>query len=294
MSQMKPFRIAVLSDLHIDAETEPDSWSVAKKAFKAAVKAKVDHVVIAGDMFDCATAMSNDLERVKKALSSHGLWHRDRLTVVVGNHDIFHTPHHGTLLERAGEYAYALYADAQERHDEFCEWASELSTRDDRLWPNALFPLAKQLDHVLLLAADSTADTTSESSNGYWPADDEKLLREAVAERSGRRVMAMHHPPYEDDEFSISTLSDGYFPFGFVPSAYRRLRRFVADAAIETVVCGHLHSIEEDDVWDWDIGRTGCEAHIVGRTGGMHDEEAAFGVLEVPVKGKLGWEIIEF
>lgn len=85
----RPLKIAVVSDNHIDIEVEPDSWELAKAAFKKVAAANVDHVVIAGDLFDCATAMHRDRDQVERFLSRLGLWHRDRLSIVVGNHDIF-------------------------------------------------------------------------------------------------------------------------------------------------------------------------------------------------------------
>jgi DNA repair exonuclease SbcCD nuclease subunit len=65
--------IAVLSDNHIDTEVEPDSWKLAQEVFKQVAAAKVDHVVIAGDLFDCATAMERDRERVERTLRRLGL-----------------------------------------------------------------------------------------------------------------------------------------------------------------------------------------------------------------------------
>jgi 3',5'-cyclic AMP phosphodiesterase CpdA len=73
---MPAFRLAVLSDLHLDAKVSPDSWALAQRAFAAVGRAKVDHVVIAGDLFDCATAMLRDHPLVRQRLRKLGLWHR--------------------------------------------------------------------------------------------------------------------------------------------------------------------------------------------------------------------------
>lgn len=68
MRARKPVRIAVLSDQHIDREHAPESWQLAKHAFKMAAALDVDHVVLCGDTFDCATAMLDD----KTAVSVDG------------------------------------------------------------------------------------------------------------------------------------------------------------------------------------------------------------------------------
>jgi hypothetical protein len=85
-------RIAVLSDLHVDTSIAPASWDLARCALKSAVRSGADHVVLAGDTFDCATAMLRDRAALQAYLVQLGLWHRDRLTVIVGNHDVHHTP----------------------------------------------------------------------------------------------------------------------------------------------------------------------------------------------------------
>ena len=76
-------RIAVLSDLHIDRDVDARSWDLARTAVAAALAQQPDHVVIAGDVFDRARAQDADRTTVKRHLARLGLWHRDRLTIVV-------------------------------------------------------------------------------------------------------------------------------------------------------------------------------------------------------------------
>ncbi|HUT77951.1 MAG TPA: metallophosphoesterase family protein, partial [Polyangia bacterium] len=152
-----------------------------------------------------------------------------------------------------------------------------------------LFPMAKMLDFVRLWAVDTTARTFATSSNGYWSEEDDELLRDDTAECAERRILAIHHPPYPDDEQRLGK----EMPFGFPPAEFARLSEFVADAQVDAVVCGHLHD-PGDDPWTWNIDQTKCPAFLMGRTGGMHDQAPCFGLLTVPERGRPTWRTVRF
>jgi predicted phosphodiesterase len=288
MARARTFSIAVLSDQHIDIAVAPRSWELAQAAFRAARDAKVDHVVLAGDTFDCSTAMRRDAPVVSAYLHRLGLWRRDRLTIVPGNHDIFHTPHHGTLAQRAVEAAGAFRGDAQSSYDTFCEWVDELIAWEDVLDPDQddFFPHHKTLEHVHLFAADSTAAETTDSGNGFWAHDADNLLRGATEARDERRILALHHPPYQDRAQKIADFLKQEFPFGFPPAEFRRLSAFLGDAEVDAAVCGHIHNVG-DGTYRWRVGAT--DVFMVGRTGGLHDVDPLFGILEVPQRGRVRW-----
>ena len=293
-------RFAVLSDQHIDREADPASWDLAKTAFKAAVAQKVDHVILAGDTFDCASAMTRDRDKVERYLTKLGLWERDRLTIVVGNHDIFHTPHRSTGLAFVREVAKIATASAQGNYDEFCEWAGQLAHSRDRLdGDDDLYPIDKKLGHVRLWAGDTTASNTANSGNGYWNDTDDELLRNAAGvELNERRVLAIHHPPFEDDEISIMGLLNREFSLGFPRPDYRHLERFTSDAEVDAVLCGHIHAFDpnesDPDPWYWQLGNNWrCDVHMVGRSGGVHGADPCMGILEVPVTGRLRWRTVD-
>jgi predicted phosphodiesterase len=299
-SVTKPLRIAVLSDHHIDTKTAPGSWRLAQRAFKTVATAKPDHVVIAGDLFDCSTAMLRDRDRVEKYLRRLGLWHRDRLTIVVGNPDIFHTPHHGSRAHKLGEYARAAGHRAARMYAEFGAWVSDLARADDCLAENDLYPLRKRLGHVTLLAADTTAATTKFSGNGYWRKDDDRVLRGAVADSGERCVLAMHNAPFVSAEQTVTAFLKGELEVGFPRREHRRLGRFTDYTQVDAIVCGHIHDMGEDDddedPWYWEIGdKWTCEVHCVGRTGGVHHAILMFGILTVPMDGddEMDWEEFE-
>jgi predicted phosphodiesterase len=279
-------RVAVLSDLHVHRVAEPDSWSLAKAAFRAA--ARFDHVIVAGDLFDSASAFEDDAEALRRQLRRERLWSSDRLTITVGNHDIFHTPHRGTVVERGVEMARAFTADANESYEGFCDWAGEVVRSRSRLTDDDLFPFVKELDGVRLLVNDTTGFDTAHSCNGYWRPEEDALLRDADL-AGGRRLLVVHHPPYEEAEATWKMKLRQDFAFGFPRPHFRRLQAFADHARLDAVVCGHIHA--GPDAWAWRLGR-GTRVWMAGRTGGMHDETPSFGDLRVPTRGRLTWRTI--
>jgi len=289
----KIFSIGVLSDLHVDL-AEPRSWDLARAAFRAVAAAKVDHVVVAGDLFDSASAMQDGRDVVEKYLRRLNLWSRDRLTIVPGNHDLFHTPHRARGRRKAMILAKALWGDLQERYDEFCDWIDELAYQEDVLAPEGgLFPFYKDLGVTTLLATDSNACGVRKAGNGFWYEDYDEALRLAHG-TDKQRVLVMHHPPFEDAVRPIQDLLQGDFGFGFPKPEYKRLKKYLRDEGVGSILCGHLHWIESDDVWTWDVEDTAATAYMVGRTGGLHDAAPMFGRLDVLRDGRTRWRELKF
>lgn len=284
------FRLAVLSDLHIDCEADDESWELAKEAFAAVARQKPDHVVIAGDLFDCASAMRRDRQHVERRLRRLGLWHRDRLSIVIGNHDILHTPHRGSKLHRAAELLLVASHDAQDSYAAFCDWAADLVPKEARYWSNDLFPFCKDLGNVGILAADTTGSDTNHSANGYWRKDDDVAARKLVT--GERRVLAIHHPPERDEERTvIGQLTEG-FAFGFPDRHFDRLEKFADDVGLDAVVCGHVHD-NGGSPRSWRLGRR-TKVWMMGRTGAMHGAKPCFGLLDIPRRGPLRWSAVRF
>lgn len=278
-------RIAVLSDLHVDREAEPGSWDLARAAFGTASRA--DHVVVAGDLFDSAEAMRRDRGVVKRHLRKLGLWHPDRLTIVVGNHDIFEVGHRGSKARRLLDAARAVKGDPQENLETFSGWLDELVPDDDRHFED-LFPYRRQLPGVTLIAADSTAADTTSASQGYWLEEEDRGVRALVAASRGARILAVHNPPaFESGTLTWSERLQGYVD-GYPEEDFDRIERLANEARIDLVVSGHYHSGLEDDEWSWRLGDA-TRVHVVGRTGGLHDETPVFGLLTVDSGSRCRW-----
>lgn len=293
MPPMKADRFAVASDLHIHRSRCPESWENFTEALKAIRRAGVDHVILAGDTFDCASAFREDADAVRDVLDRAGLWKPGRLTVVVGNHDIFPTLGRASLAEQIAHGLLALLVDddAQETYESFCGWAGDLIDDDDRLDETDLYPFMKQIGHTVLLANDTTGPSTAYSVNGYWDDEDDENLRR-VEPNGLRTVLAIHHPPEASPERDLYQQHKRGLSFGFPRAEYRRLGNFLNDMEVDAVVCGHVHD-NGGDSYMWRVtNRT--RAFMMGRTGGCDDVERCFGVLEVPERGAVRWKLRPF
>lgn len=280
----KPLRLAVLSDLHIDCDADPQSWELAKAAFRAAQAEGANHIVVVGDVFDCSTAMARDQGIVRTYLRRRGVWHRDRLTLVVGNHDIFHTAHRS---DRFIEGMNIILQDAQQMYELFCHWAGELVDEDDRFGEYNLFPTTKLLGHVRLSCIDTTETNTADSTNGRVDMADIGLL--SGLGEGVRHVLAMHNAPFEGRISTIKAL-DGDAG-GFSKTDLRRLQRLVNGAEVEAIVCGHIHN-NLGDPYEWELAG-GQPVYLMGRTGGVHDTTPVIGLLDVPQRGRIRWREVE-
>ena len=286
----KTIRIAVISDQHIDREAEPSSWKLAKKVYRAASELDVDHVVLAGDTFDCATAMQNDSGAVRKYLKRLGLWTSDRLSIVMGNHDIFHTPHHRRGAALVREVAnQALPGVVKDNVESFVDWAGELVEGDEWASKKLWAPYSKQVGHVRLLCASTVANDVRWSGNGHWwPAVDE-ALRDVLVGADERCVLAIHQAPIKDDWQTITNLAKGEFAYGFAKSEFKSLRNFVRDRGVEAILCGHLHW-KSGAKAQWDFGA--ARVFLQGRSGGMATDPS-LGVLTVPLRGAPTWADVD-
>ncbi|MFH1811875.1 MAG: metallophosphoesterase [Pseudomonadota bacterium] len=285
----RTFKLAVLSDQHIDSRHHPDSWDLACTMFEAVAARKPDHVVIVGDTFDSAGAMQRDRAAVKRELRRLGLWKRDRLTIVVGNHDVFRV---SGRASRTTQFRQVLTAaarrDAGDHYQAFCDWAGELARPADLLDEDGdLFPLHKDLGHVRLLASDSTGRVTGDVAISCFRDAEEQCLRSGEDGRDCRRVLATHGPPIQSQPQSLSSLFQEELEYGYLASDLERLEQVVKDLQVEAILCGHIHD-PGDDRYSWKVTRS-CRAHLMGRSGAMDDTNPTFALLKIPAVGTMSY-----
>ena len=84
---MRPLTIAHLSDFHISAEHRRNHIRRARRALEYARSLGVDHVVVTGDI--TANGDPADYRIARSLFASAGLLDAGRLTVTIGNHDVF-------------------------------------------------------------------------------------------------------------------------------------------------------------------------------------------------------------
>jgi hypothetical protein len=209
--------------------------------------------------------MRRDRGAVERMLRQFGLWHPERISFTVGNHDIFEVGHRGHRGHRLLDGLRVLGARAQENLELLSDWFGELVPQRDRYFSNALFPYKRALDGVTIVAADSTASDTLASAQGSWTREEDQGVRSLFRRTRGARLLAIHNPP-EKANGSLSLLDrvQGYVD-GYPSDDFQRLERLADDVRLETVLAGHIH---ETDRWTWTLGER-TKVRVMGRTGGL-------------------------
>ncbi|HEX9007041.1 MAG TPA: metallophosphoesterase, partial [Bacteroidota bacterium] len=90
---MSTIRIAHISDLHLSPTHGRVNIRNTKRLLEHINRLKVDHVVVTGDI--AANAEAGDFRLARSLFQAHGLLDPQKLSLVVGNHDIYggvHTP----------------------------------------------------------------------------------------------------------------------------------------------------------------------------------------------------------
>ncbi|QQS35322.1 MAG: metallophosphoesterase [Ignavibacteriales bacterium] len=80
-------KIAHISDLHLNTFYSDSNLKQIKQLIKYSVENGTDHLVITGDLTD--NASEKDFEILRNLFKKNGLLDSERMSIVIGNHDIF-------------------------------------------------------------------------------------------------------------------------------------------------------------------------------------------------------------
>ena len=268
------FRIAHIADLHLQAVNANFDRAIA---LVAQAQSEADHVIIAGDIVDCAERKV--LREFQASLEELGLSRSGDLTVVPGNHDIF------PVTKRPPFYNPSL---PTKNWEFFCDIFS--STRrgrgSRRLLRGEPFPVGKLLHgNVVLAALDSTRNgcyDPREWAAGELPGHHFEAVRDFFAsQRKARhRVVVMHHCPWAPLEDS----EDQKFPMGMAEPDAETAVNWLHWAGATLVLCGHYHvEVKKMRLADGLIG------FCAGTAGGADDPEGKclFHIVELGDDGKV-------
>lgn len=149
----KKYRIAHLSDLHLSPEYFPERTIMFKHILEQCVELNVDHIIISGDITH--QAKSSEFVCARNVLQEFDLLHSHKLTVTIGNHDIYGGPFHAedVLLfpAKCKEVKY------EEKVKEFYETFHESFEGCKFISAHSIFPFVKEVGGVALLGLNSIA-----------------------------------------------------------------------------------------------------------------------------------------
>jgi 3',5'-cyclic AMP phosphodiesterase CpdA len=146
-------KIAHISDLHLNTFFKSSNLREIKYLLKYILQQHADHIVITGDLVD--NADTKDLETLRNLFRKFNLLESDRMSLVIGNHDIFGGPQTPeelfTFPEKCRNVNY------EKKVKEFGDYFSE--TFKNCIYRNEknVFPFVKILDEVMVSGFNSIA-----------------------------------------------------------------------------------------------------------------------------------------
>lgn len=174
-------RIAHLSDLHLSPDRHPERTDAFYEVLERCRELRADHIVITGDITN--QARPREFQHVRGILREFGLLDPDRLTVTIGNHDIFGGPH---LAEEVVSFPGAcrrtdIDAKVKEFHAAFRETFEGCRYSAGA----ALFPFVKVVRGIAFIGINSVARWSALrnplGSNGEVSATQLARLKEIFA-----------------------------------------------------------------------------------------------------------------
>lgn len=188
--------IAHISDLHINSHIRDSKINETEFLLKRISELKVDHLVLSGDLSDFAN--EEDFEILRKLLKKYNFMNGERLSVVIGNHDIF-----GGLKTAEDIFTFPDYCSSVNYDNKVTLFNSYFKEAFDHTIyksENNYYPFAKLLDTSLLVGVNSIAHY-SKLKNPF--ASNGKLGKEQLSELTNvmndfgslveNRVLIIHH-----------------------------------------------------------------------------------------------------
>ena len=171
-------RIAHLSDLHLSPDHFPDRTDAFYGILQQCSSLEVDHIVITGDITN--QAKPNEFAHVRNILNEFHLLDPSKLTVTIGNHDVFGGPYYAEdVLSFPG---FCRETNYNAKVKEFYESFRESFERCQYINSSSIFPFVKILKGVALVGINSVARWSPLSnplgSNGEIEPEEFRQLKE--------------------------------------------------------------------------------------------------------------------
>lgn len=243
--------IAHISDLHINSFYNDSNFKRVKFLLKYISEQKVDHLVITGDITD--NASEKDLEMFRGLLKVYGFLSGEKLSIVIGNHDIF-----GGVQKAEDIFTFpekCMSVNYEKSVDDFVHFFPEAFNNCIYLSSPGYFPFAKKLGDLLIVGLNSVSKYSKLSntfgSNGEVTASkfgETVDLLKSLNDDINLRIVLIHHHFNKLKNNSKST-------FGSIWSGIekqtmklrnkRRLFNLFKEFSIDLVLHGHVHESRE-------------------------------------------------
>ncbi|NOS86674.1 MAG: metallophosphoesterase [Ignavibacteria bacterium] len=243
-------KIAHISDLHLDAVNKKENLRNTLHLFEYINSNNYDHVIVSGDVTENGDSASFELAR--STFKKFGLLHKDKLSLTIGNHDIYGGVFYAEdILNFPGKCRRTNY---YQKVREFAYYFRETfygSQQNDEY----IFPYVKELDEILLCGINSIAFYSSLknpfASNGKISTSNTDKLSRLLAScdpSAKKRIIVSHHhfnKSSGDDGASGSTIWQAIERQTMKLRNKKKIIKRYSELNAELVLHGHLHESRE-------------------------------------------------
>ena len=192
-------KVAHFSDLHICALYRKDNIQFTRDILEYVLRADCDHVVITGDLSHMGSP--RDFEILRTIFEDYNLLDPNRLSLIIGNHDIFGGVQLAEDVLEFPQHCKAINFSQKTR--EFVEFFWECFDNVHRLDYRHFFPFAKSIKDIVLFGVNSCIEYSliknPMASNGYISKVHRKLLTDLISLKKYRdklKIVLIHHHFY--------------------------------------------------------------------------------------------------
>ena len=243
--------IAHISDLHLNSFFNDSIFKRIHFLLKHISEKKVDHLIITGDITD--NASDKDLEIFRRMLNRFGFLSGEKVSMVIGNHDIF-----GGVQKAEDIFTFpdkCSTVNYKKRVNNFLSFFPEAFNNCYHLSQKDFFPFAKRINNTLIIGLNSVAEYSKLSnpfgSNGEVSASQFselfELFKSADKEIKYKIVMVHHHFNKLKSQ-SKSTFGSIWANIEKQTMKLRNKRRLFAlfkEFDVDIVLHGHCHESKE-------------------------------------------------
>ncbi len=242
-------RIAHISDLHLNPDYFPERTEAFYQILEKCRTLAVDHIVITGDITN--QAKTKEFEHARSILKEFDLLDPAKLTVTIGNHDIYGGPYHAEdVLSFPG---FCKGTDYDSKVKEF--YSTFRETFDDCKYVSgtSVFPFVKIIRDVAFVGINSVAQWSSLKnpigSNGDIGKHQYQQLKKIFASEilKGKTILVLIHHHFNKIEQKKSAGKLQRLWHTIESSTMKlwkkkRLFQLFNDGKVGKVLHGHLHS----------------------------------------------------
>ncbi len=243
-------KIAHISDLHFDNTYKRANYHNTNRLFEYIADNRFDHVVISGDITE--NAEPSAFETAKKLFKKYGFLDSKKLTLAIGNHDIYGGVH---LAEDVINFPKKCKAvNYESKVIEFEKYFRESFKGVIRGNDNMLFPCIKEFDEFILINLNSIAHYSMIknpfASNGRISGGQLKLLEKLLSrnEYAGKQKIVITHHHF--NKYSAEEETSGMI-WQAIDRQTMKLRKKKSiiktfkKLGVSTVLHGHIHEMNE-------------------------------------------------